>query len=255
MQGRVFQGRTVVITGSTRGIGLATARMLAKAGARVVVSSRKAEACRATAEALTAEGHDVIGVPCHVADEGERRNLVETAVSAFGGIDVFVANAAVNPVFDPLERVSDEAWARIMATNLTSPWAFSRLVLPLMAGRKGAAMVMVSSIAGMMAAPNAGPYGVSKAGGDQLVRQLAYEWAGRGVRINGVAPGATRTDMIRAVLADEARARAMAGRAPLGRIAEPEDIAAVIGFLASDAARHVTGQVLVVDGGESLTTA
>lgn len=250
-----LDGRVAVVTGSTRGIGRATAVRLAHAGAHVVISSRKPDACESAVLQMREMGLSASACACHVGDPDQRQRLIEHADKVAGGLDILVASAAINPVFDALDQTDEGVWTRILDTNLTATWALAKAAAPAMAARGGGSMVMVSSIAGLMAAPHAGAYGVSKAAANQLVRQFAFELADRGIRVNAVAPGATRTDMIRSILADPDRTAAMAGSIPLGRIADPDDIAAAIVFLASDLARHITGQIVAVDGGQSLAAA
>jgi dehydrogenase/reductase SDR family member 4 len=254
--GRVSQfdltGQVAIVTGSTRGIGLATVRLLAESGARVVVSSRKPEACEATCAELVAGGHAAIAVPAHVGRPEDCAALVAQTVAHYGRLDIVVANAAVNPVFDPLETLAPEAWSKVLDTNLGGPWHLARHALPEIAKAGGGAMVLVSSITSFMAAQGSAAYGISKAALNQMARQLAVEWGGRGVRVNVVAPGTTRTDMIRSLTAQPGWLDAVEARTPLERIGEPEDVAGAILFMASEAARHVTGQVLVVDGGETI---
>lgn len=250
-----LDGKVALITGSTRGIGLATARMMAEAGARVVISSRKPEACQAVQAQFQAVGYEALAVPCHVGRDEDCVRLVETAAAAFGRIDVLVVNAAVNPVFAPMQELAPDTWRKVIDTNLTGPFRLGQLTLPLIAEQGGGAMVLVSSIASLVGAPMSGAYAVSKAAENHLARQLAVEWGPRNVRVNVVVPGSTRTDMIRALAPDQAGMARIAARTALGRVGEAEDVAAAILFLASNAARQITGQMLVVDGGETLTTA
>jgi dehydrogenase/reductase SDR family member 4 len=247
-----LHGKVAVVTGSTRGIGLATARLLARCGAVVVVSSRKADACNAVCAELIASGARATAIAAHVGREEDCRRLILETQSRFGRIDIVVANAAVNPVFGAVSELGDESWQKVLDTNLTGAWRLARRALPMIAAQGGGAMVFVSSINGRLGVPRAGAYGVSKAGVEQLTRQLAIEWGDKNVRINAVAPGTTRTDMIRALAADPAFMAAVEARTPLKRIGEPEDVAAAIAFLASNAARHISGQVLTVDGGETI---
>jgi NAD(P)-dependent dehydrogenase (short-subunit alcohol dehydrogenase family) len=248
----MFSGKVAIVTGGTRGIGLATVEYLARHGAQVAFSSRKADACAQVADRLAQEGLSCIAVPGHAAHEEDVARLVHECVTAFGGIDIAVANAGINPVFDPATDVDDPVWAKVMDTNVTGPLRLARHALPHLVERNGA-MVCVSSVNARFGMAGSGAYGVSKAALEQLVRVLAVEWGPRGVRVNGVAPGTTATDMIRALRDKPDFMDAMRKGTPLRRIAQPEDVAAVIAFLASDAARHVTGQTLVVDGGQTIT--
>ena len=246
-------GRVAIVTGSTRGIGLATARRLAEAGARVVISSRKPEACEAVRAELTAAGHDVLAVAAHAARSADLSRLVDAALSHFGRLDVVVANAATNPVFDPLTELPEDSWTRILNTNLSGPLHLARLALPHIVAGGGGAMVLVSSVNARFGMAGSGAYGISKAALEQMARQLAVEWGGRGVRINAVAPGTIRTDMIRALSARPEFIDAVVRATPLRRIGEADDVAGAVLFLASDAARHITGQVLTIDGGQTIT--
>ncbi|ACG78964.1 dehydrogenase [Phenylobacterium zucineum HLK1] len=250
-----LDGQVAVVTGSTRGIGLATARLLGRAGARIVVSSRKAEACEQVRAALCDEGVEAIAAPCHTALEADRQRLAEAATAAFGRVDVLISNAGVNPSFSSLQDLPEEAWDKVFDVNLKAAWRLSQLLAPEIAKQGSGAMVLLSSIGSIVASPRSGAYAVAKAGVNHLARQLAHEWGPAGIRVNSVAPGVTRTDMVRAAMADPKALEATLRRTPLRRIAEPEDIASVILFLVSAAGRHVTGQTLVVDGGATLTAA
>jgi NAD(P)-dependent dehydrogenase (short-subunit alcohol dehydrogenase family) len=248
-----LDNKVALITGSTRGIGLATAKLMAQSGAKVVISSRKAEACERVCAEFVAAGFEVIGLPCHIGSADDRQQLVEETIKAYGRIDILVANAAINPVFAPLHETDEDTWQKILDTNLTGILHLNKLVLPHMAALGGGAVVMVSSIAGQLGVPNSGAYAISKAAVNHLTKQLAVEWGAKNIRVNAVAPGTTRTDMIRTLVADEAALKTAIAQTVLQRLGEAEDIAAAIVFLASNAARHITGQVLVVDGGQTLT--
>jgi dehydrogenase/reductase SDR family member 4 len=248
----MFSGKVAVVTGGTRGIGLATVEYLARRGARVAFSSRKADACAAVARRLQDEGLSCLDVPGHAGVDADVARLVEKCVATFGGLDIAVANAGINPVFDPATQVDETVWAKVMDTNVAGPLRLARHALPHIAARGGGAMVCVSSVNARVGMVGSGAYGVSKAALEQLVRLLAVEWGGNGVRVNGVAPGTTATDMIRSLRDVPEFMDKIVQATPLGRIAESEDVAAVIAFLASDEARHVTGQTLVVDGGQTI---
>ena len=246
-----FAGKVAIITGSTRGIGLATARMMAEQGCELTISSRKAEACEAARAAFAAQGHQVLAIPAHAGREADLQHLVEATVERFGRLDIVVANAATNPVFDALTALPEDSWARILDTNLSGPLRLARHALGAIAAAGGGAMVMVSSVNARFGMKGSGAYGVSKAALEQVTRQLAVEWGGEGVRVNAVAPGTVRTDMVRALTERPGFIDGIVRSTPLGRIAEPEDVAAAILFLASDAGRHVTGQVLTVEIGRA----
>jgi dehydrogenase/reductase SDR family member 4 len=248
-----FAEKVVIVTGSTRGIGLAVARMIAESGGRVVISSRKAEACESVRADFAARGHDVLAIPAHAGRADDVARLVSDTVRHFGRLDVVVANAGTNPVFAALTDLPEDSWARILETNLAGPLRLARCALPQIAAGGGGAMVLISSVNARFGMKGSGAYGISKAALEQMTRQLAVEWGESGVRINAVAPGTVRTDMIRALEARPAFLESIVNATPLGRIAEPEDVAHAVAFLASTAARHITGQVLTVDGGQTIT--
>jgi dehydrogenase/reductase SDR family member 4 len=247
-----FQGRVAVVTGSSRGIGLATARLLARAGAAVVVSSRHQAACESIRDELIGRGTRALAVAAHVGREADCANLIQTTVSAFGRLDILVVNAAVNPVFATLATLPEAAWQKVLQTNLTGSWCLARHALPNMAAGGGGAAVFVSSINARLGVARAGAYGISKAAIEQLTRQLAVEWGPSNVRVNAVAPGTINTDMIRELARDPQFLARASARTPLKRIGTADEVAAAIVFLASEAASHITGQVLAVDGGETI---
>lgn len=245
-------GKVAIVTGSSRGIGFAAARALAQQGARVVISSRKAEACDTAVAALTEEGLGALAVAAHSASPEDGAQLIARTRQEYGRIDILVANAGVNPVFAPLHTLDAAAWDKTFDTNLAGPWRLASLALPHIAAQGGGSVVFVSSINAAFAVAGSGAYGLSKAALNAMTRLLAVEWGKQNVRVNAVAPSTTRTDMLRSLLSKPGFAEQATARTPLGRIAEPEDIAGPIAFLASDAARHITGQVLTIDGGESV---
>ncbi|MCC7274179.1 MAG: SDR family oxidoreductase [Alphaproteobacteria bacterium] len=247
-----LKGKVAIVTGSSRGIGRAAVEELARAGARVVVSSRKAEAIEPVAAAIRAAGGEAVAIPCNVGRDEELQALVDGTRRAFGRIDVVVGNAAVNPYFGPLAQLQRDAFDKIMATNVWSNLTLARLVLPEMAERRDGAVIFISSIAGLKGTQALGAYAVSKAADFQLARSLAVEWGRHNVRINCIAPGLVRTDFARALWENEKVLSATLRQCPLGRIGEPDDIAGAVVFLASDAAKFMTGQVMVIDGGVTL---
>ncbi len=245
-------GRVAIVTGSSRGIGRATAELFGSLGAKVVVSSRSTEACEPVAEAIRAAGGEAHVVACNISRRHEVEALVAGTRDRFGPADILVCNAAVNPYYGPMAGISDEAFDKIMGSNVRSNLWLCNLAIPEMAARGGGSVVIVSSIAGLRGSEVIGAYGISKAADFALARNLALEWGPHGVRVNCIAPGLVKTDFAKALWDDEAAlARRNAGT-PLRRIGEPHEIAPVAAFLASQAASFITGQVIVADGGVTI---
>lgn len=245
-------GRVALITGSSRGIGRAIAERMAEAGAKVVVSSRKADACEEVAAGIRARGGSAIAHAASISDKAALRSLVDRTLAEWGRIDVLVCNAAVNPYFGPLLSITDEAFDKIMASNVRSNVWLCSMVVPGMAERGGGSVIVISSIAGVKGNTHLGAYGISKAADLQLVRNLAVEWGPKNVRINAIAPAIIRTDFARKLWEDpEIYAAAVRGY-PLRRIGEPDEVAGPAVFLASNAGSFVTGAVLMVDGGMTI---
>lgn len=245
-------GKVALITGSSRGIGKSIAECMVKQGAKVVISSRKADACTAVAEEIKAAGGEAVAIPCNIGRKEELQALVDGTRKAFGRIDILVCNAATNPVFGPMTEVSDEAYDKIMDTNVKGAFWLCNMVLPEMAERGDGAVILISSIASMYGNRKLGIYGISKAAEQQLVRNLAVEWGPKNIRVNAIAPGLIRTDFARALWEDDKRRKIMETVTPLQRIGEPEDIGWLATYLASDGARFVTGQTIVADGGRTI---
>jgi NAD(P)-dependent dehydrogenase (short-subunit alcohol dehydrogenase family) len=242
-------GQVAIVTGSSRGIGRAIAEAMAGAGARVVVSSRKPAACEAVVESIRAAGGEAIAVPCNVAERSQLEALVGAAIAKWGRLDILVCNAAVNPYFGPMARMPDDAYERIMNTNVRSNFWLCNLAASRMAERGAGSLIIVSSIGANQGSATLGVYGMSKAADYALVRNLAVEWGPQGIRANGIAPGLIKTDFSRALWENEQLLRNVERGTPVRRIGQPEDVGGVAVFLASRAAAYLTGQTLVVDGG------
>lgn len=245
-------GKTAVITGSTKGIGRAIAEALARAGAKVVISSRKAEACAAVAEELQQAGLQAIAIPCHIGKRAEVENLVAETKRQYGQIDILVCNAAVNPHYGPMATLTDDAFGKVIDSNVRSNWWLCNLVLPDMAARKDGSVIIVSSIGGLRGSLNLGIYAISKAADFQLARNLAVEWGPHNIRVNCIAPGIVRTDFARALWENPEILSHTEAVTPLRRVGEPDDIAGAAVFLASRAGSWMTGQTIVIDGGVTI---
>ncbi len=248
-----LSGKVAIITGSTKGIGRAIAEHLARAGAKVVISSRKADSCEEVAAHIRSEGGEAAAISCHIGKREDVERLVSETKNQFGQIDILVCNAAVNPYYGPMAGLTDDAFAKVVDSNVRSNIWLCNLVLPAMAERKDGSVIIVSSIGGLKGSLNLGIYAISKAADFQLARNLAVEWGPRNIRVNCIAPGLVRTDFARALWDNpEALARTEAAT-PLRRIGEPEDIAGAAVYLASPASRWMTGQVIVIDGGVTIS--
>ena len=245
-------GKVALVTGSTRGIGKSIAEEMARAGAKVVVSSRKADACEQVRAEFEKQGYEVLAQACNVSRKQELQALVDATLKRWGRIDIAVSNAASNPYYGPLAAIPDEAFDKIFNNNVKSVLWLAAMTLPGMAERGGGSYISVGSIGGIIANTVIGAYGMSKAADHMLVKNLAAEWGPKNVRVNAIAPGLIKTDFAKALWEDPKRRQEREAATPLRRLGEPRDIGGVAAFLASDAAAFITGQVIVADGGVTI---
>jgi NAD(P)-dependent dehydrogenase (short-subunit alcohol dehydrogenase family) len=249
-----LRGKVAIVTGASRGIGQAIALAMAKAGAKVVLASRKREDLDVVAQAITAAGGTAQPVACHTGKADEVKALVAAAVSAYGQVDVLVNNAATNPYFGPLLDVDDSRWDKTFEVNTKGYFYCSREVVRHLQARKAAgSIVNIASIVALAAAPLQGVYGMSKAAVVSMTKTLAFELGQQGIRVNAIAPGLVETKFAAAIVQNPQLRDHVVKRAPLARHAQPTEIAAAAVYLASDAASYVTGTVLPIDGGVTAT--
>lgn len=237
----------MVITGSTAGIGLATAERLGLEGAKVVVSSRKSASVSATVEGLRAKGIKCTGRPCHVGSAEDRTALLAHAKKDYGAIDVLILNAVVNPTMGPLLQAPPDALSKILEVNIKAALLLVSEAHPLLAPH--ASILFVSSILGFRPSPPLSAYAISKTALLGAVKALALELGGEGIRVNGIAPGIVPTKFSSALVASDSLRQQQEADTALGRLGTPEDIAAAAAFLVSEDAAYVTGETLVVAGG------
>jgi NAD(P)-dependent dehydrogenase (short-subunit alcohol dehydrogenase family) len=246
-----LEDRVAIVTGASRGIGAAVARAFVRAGAKVVLASRKIESLQQLAEELGPSAHPFAA---HTGKEADCTALIREAVRRFGKADVLVNNAGTNPYFGPLLEVENAAWDKTFEVNLKGYfWTARELARHLVDRGAPGAIVNVASVLGLKASPLQGVYGMTKAAVISLTRTLAAELGGARIRVNAIAPGLVDTRLASALVKDEAISKVWLDRTPLGRVAQPEEIAGAALYLASDASSYVTGEVLVVDGGTTMT--
>ncbi len=244
-----LKDKVAVITGASKGIGEAIARAYAEAGARVVISSRKQDAVDAVAADLRARGHDAVGIAAHVGQMEDLDRLVQQTLDTYGGIDILVNNAAINPVFGPILDTDEAVFDKIMQVNLKGPFELGKRVHPIMKERGGGSVINISSIGGISPEPGLGIYSVSKAALISLTKVMAKEWGDDHIRVNAICPGLIKTKFSTALWQNEKIKNRVLAQQPIKRIGLPEDVVGLALFLASEASAYCTGAVYMVDGG------
>jgi NAD(P)-dependent dehydrogenase (short-subunit alcohol dehydrogenase family) len=244
-------GKVAVVTGSSRGIGKSIVEQLARHGARVVVSSRKAGPCEEVANAINAEHGDerALAVPANISAKDDLQRLVDATMAKWGRIDIVICNAASNPYFGPMSGIQDDVFAKILQNNIISNHWLIAMVAPQMQARKDGAVVIISSIGGLKATNVIGAYNISKAADMQLARNLALEYGPDNIRVNCIAPGLVQTDFARALWENPDILKSATSGSCLKRIGQPDEIAGMAVFLSSAAGGFTTGQTFVIDGG------
>ena len=244
-----LNGKTAIVTGSSKGIGLAIAAGMAHHGANVVISSRSQEAVDEVAEKLRSEGFQAVGIACHVGDAGQRKALVEKTVAHFGGVEILVNNAAINPHYGPIEEASEELFDKTMDVNVKAPWSLAKLVLPHMKKAGNGSVINIASVEGIHPGRGRSLYSMSKSALIMLTKSQAKEWGRHGVRSNVMCPGLVKTKLSQALWTNEKLMAKMQKILPSGRMASPEEMAGLAILLASDAGSYITGGVFAADGG------
>jgi NAD(P)-dependent dehydrogenase (short-subunit alcohol dehydrogenase family) len=246
----ILEGKVVVVTGGSRGVGLDLARNFLVQGAKVVICGRK-EANLAAAQETLGSSERLLAVPAHIAREQDVENLFETAVRRFGGLDILINNVGMNLLTASVADTDLAVWNKIIEGNLTGAFLCSRKAARLMREQKRGKIVNISSLAGTRAVPGMGIYGIAKAGIEMLTRVLASELASFNIQVNAVAPGMVRTDFSKPFWSTPALCEQIVKAIPGGRIAETADLVPLVLFLASSQADYITGQTIAVDGGAS----
>jgi NAD(P)-dependent dehydrogenase (short-subunit alcohol dehydrogenase family) len=250
-----MSGKVAVITGSSRGIGRAIAERMAEHGAKVVISSRKQDACDEVAKEIDGKfgKGTAAAIPANISSKENLQQLVDESNRAFGKIDVLVCNAASNPYYGPLGGISDDQFRKTLDNNIVANNWLIGMVVPQMIERKDGSVIIVSSIAGLKGTAILGAYAISKAADMQLARNLACEYGKHNVRVNCIAPGLIKTDFAKALWDNPENLKASTSRSPLLRIGTPDEIAGAAVFLGSAAGDFMTGQTMVIDGGATIS--
>ncbi len=244
-----LEGKVAIITGSSKGIGKAIAQGLAEHGAKVVISSRSQEAVDEVAAEFNKAGLEAVGIACHIGKEDQRKNLIEKTITHYGGIDILVNNAAINPIYGPIEDAEEGVFDKIMDINVKAPWMLSNLALPSMKERKGGSIINIASVEALHPGAGLGLYSTSKAALLMLTKNQAKEWGQYGIRANVLCPGLIKTKFSAALWQNEKVLQKIEKTLPSARMGMPNEMAGIVCLLASDAGAYMTGSVYNADGG------
>ncbi|MFP4090723.1 MAG: glucose 1-dehydrogenase [Cyclobacteriaceae bacterium] len=247
-----LDGKVAIVTGASKGIGKAIALALGQQGAKVVVSSRKQEAVDEVAAEFKKEGIDALAVACHMGDMLQVQTLLGQTQKAFGGVDIIVNNAATNPVFGPVVSTDSAVFDKIMDVNVKGPLELAKLAYPIMKERGGGSVINISSIEGITPGQGLGLYSISKSAMIAMSKVLAREWGSDHIRVNTICPGLVKTKFSEALTSNEKILKMVLAKQALPQVAEPEDIAGLTLFLASEASTFCTGAVYTADGGYTI---
>lgn len=244
-----LKGKVAIITGSSKGIGKSIAQGLAEYGAKVVISSRNQEAVDKVAEEFRDNGLEAIGVACHIGKADQRKELIEKTIEHYGGVDILVNNAAINPIYAPIEEAEEEVFDKIMDVNVKAPWLLSNLALSSMKERGGGSVINIASVEALHPGAGLGLYSTSKAALLMLTKNQAKEWGEYGIRANVICPGLIKTKFSAALWQNEKLLNKIEKSLPSSRMGMPDEMAGIVCLLASDAGAYMTGGVYTADGG------
>ncbi len=244
-----LEGKVAIVTGASRGLGKALALALAGAGANVAVAARTREAIEEVASTVQALGRRSVAIPTDVSDYGAVEEMVSRTIAELGRIDILVNNSGIIKV-EPILETSEEDWRRVLDVNLNAMFFCAKLAGAHMVAQRKGKVINIASIFGSIGVTNLGSYCVSKGGVIQLTRTLAVEWAPFNVNVNAIAPGYFMTDMNEQARKDKKKVKAILEHIPLRRFARPEELDPLVVYLASDASDFMTGEVIVIDGGQ-----
>ncbi|WP_378174700.1 SDR family NAD(P)-dependent oxidoreductase [Aquimarina sp. SS2-1] len=244
-----LEGKVAIITGSSKGIGKSIAQGLAEHGAKVVISSRNQEAVDEVAAEFKAAGLEAVGIACHIGKADQRKQLVQKTIEHYGGVDILVNNAAINPIYGPIEDAEEEVFDKIMDVNVKAPWMLSNLILPSMQERGGGSIINIASVEALHPGAGLGLYSTSKAALLMLTKNQAKEWGQYGIRANVLCPGLIKTKFSAALWQNEKLLNKIEKTLPTARMGMPDEMAGVVCLLASEAGAYMTGSVYNADGG------